>query len=253
MQYYRFLSELTASKAIRTVTSAQIAEALEIDPTQVRKDFGAVGILGISRVGYDIGTVCRAISLALGFDRRYEAVLIGTGHLGCALLTYSGFARYGLYVVMAFDNDKSRIGSAVAGCAVQPMQSMNAFITSRKIRLAVLAPPIMASRRLADRLASTGVKAIWNFTPAHLANPPHGVLVRNERHFSIGLSEIAYYLKQQSMPDERLSHNAANSGSATKAKRPSSRPSSAGSPETDGDRRVILRPGGCMRNGSGRV
>jgi NADH/NAD ratio-sensing transcriptional regulator Rex len=37
------------------------------------------------------------------------------------------------------------------------------------------------------------VKAIWNFTPTRMTAPP-GVLVRNEQHFSIGLSEIGYHL-----------------------------------------------------------
>ena len=193
MRYYRYLAELTARKPVPTVTSAQIAEALGIDPTQVRKDFGAIGLLGTGRVGYDVGEVSGAIRRVLGFDRRQEAVLIGAGHLGGVLLAYSGFARYGLHIVAAFDNHRHKAGPKIAGHGIRPMKGLKPFIKRRKIRLAILAPPTEVSERLTDRLVSAGVKAIWNFTPTRMTTPS-GVLVRNEQHFSIGLSEIAYYL-----------------------------------------------------------
>ena len=194
MRYYRFLAESTAGKPLQTVTSAQIAEALDIDPTQIRKDFGAVGLLGMGHVGYDVCEVCRAIRTTLGFDQRYEAVLIGTGHLGGALLAYTGFERYGLHIVAAFDNDKRRVGRKIAGCTIKPTSAMKLFINRRQIRLAILATPGEVSQKLTDRLVSAGVEAIWNFTPIRLT-VPSGVLVRDE-HISVGLSEIAYRLRQ---------------------------------------------------------
>jgi len=194
MRYYRLLSELTAGKPVQTVTSAQIAEALDIDPTQVRKDFGAIGLQGMGRVGFDVCEVCRAIRVVLGFDQEYQAVLLGTGHLGGALLAYSGFARYGLHIAAAFDTDKRRIGGKVAGCTVKPMRTMKPFVERHGIRLAILTTPAEVSQKLTDRLVSAGVKAIWNFTPTRLTVPAD-VLVRYE-HISIGLSEIAYHLKQ---------------------------------------------------------
>jgi redox-sensing transcriptional repressor len=194
MRYYRFLSEPTARKPTQTVTSAQIAQAEDVDPTQVRKDFRAIGLLGMGHVGFDVCEVCRAIRVALGFDQQYEAVLIGAGHLGTALLAYKGFAKYGLRIVAAFDDDPSKIDGVIAGCTIKPTSAMTAFIQQRQIPLAILTTPAEVSQELADRLASAGVKAIWNFTPARLTAPA-GVLVRNE-HISIGLSEIAQHLKQ---------------------------------------------------------
>jgi redox-sensing transcriptional repressor len=195
MRYYRFLSGLTAGKRVRAVTSAQIAEALDIDPTQVRKDLGAIGLQGMGRVGFEVCEVCRAIRLVVGFDQKYEAVLIGAGHLGSALLAYVGFASYGLDIVAAFDCDPAKVGVQIAGHTVRRMAGLKAFIQSRKIRLAILTTPAEVSQTLADRLVSAGVKAIWNFAPTRLTVPA-GVLVRNE-HMSIGLSEIAYHIKNQ--------------------------------------------------------
>ena len=83
MRYYRYLSEVTAKKPIKTVTSAQIAEALDVDPTQVRKDLSAIGLVGLGRVGFDVCEICRAIRVALGFDQTFDAVLVGTGAARC--------------------------------------------------------------------------------------------------------------------------------------------------------------------------
>jgi redox-sensing transcriptional repressor len=196
MRYSRFLAELTAGGPVDTVTSAQIAEALDIDPTQVRKDLGAIGLQGMGRVGYEVCEVCRAIRTVLGFDQQYEAVLVGVGQLGSALLTYSGFARYGLEIVAAFDKDERKVGRTIAGCSVKPTKELTAFIKRRKIRLAILTTPVEVSQKMVDRVVAAGVQAIWNFTPGRLT-APEGVLVRNE-HISMGLSEIAYHLKPHS-------------------------------------------------------
>ncbi len=51
MRYYRFLSKSSATNSAPTVTSAQIAEALGIDATQVRKDFASIGLRGLGKVG----------------------------------------------------------------------------------------------------------------------------------------------------------------------------------------------------------
>lgn len=199
MRYYRFLSESKFKKPPQTVTSAQIAEALDIDATQVRKDFSAIGLLGIGRVGFDVCEVCRAIRIHLGFDQQHEAILVGTGHLGTALLAYTGFHRYGLEIVAAFDSDKDKIGVRIAGCAVKPMRSMKPFIRKHGIRLAILTTPQQVAQRMADRLVSSGIKAVWNFAPTRLSVPPD-VLVRDE-HISLGLSEIAYHLTHTPVPD----------------------------------------------------
>lgn len=202
MRYYRFVSEQHSPGACesaprqpkRHVTSAQIAAALDVDPTQVRKDFGAIGLVGLGRVGYDVCEVVRTIRTLLRFDRSYEAVLVGAGHLGGALLAYRGFGVYGLRVVAAFDRDPRKISTPAAGVIIKPMRALAPFVASRRIKLAILTVPASVAQRVADRLVVAGVEAIWNFSPATLA-VPRRVLVRNE-HMSLGLAVIANRLKR---------------------------------------------------------
>jgi redox-sensing transcriptional repressor len=195
MRYYQLLSECPARGQARTVTSGRIAESLDIDPTQVRKDFAAIGLLGLGRVGFDMDEICRAIQHALGFNHHHGAILVGAGHLGSAILAYQRFTRYGLHFLAAFDSDPRKVGRRIKGCTVRPMRALRPFVRRHGVRLAVVTTPADVAQRVIDRLAAAGVVAIWNFAPTH-PTAPAGVLVRNE-HISLGLSEITHHLQRQ--------------------------------------------------------
>jgi len=201
MRYYRYLVEVTAKRPVRTVTSGEIAEALEIDATQVRKDLGSVGLLGLGRVGFDVCEVCRAIRTELGFDQRHEAVLVGAGHLGTALLNYPGHATFGLDIVAAFDVDRRKIGRTIGDARVRSMETLGSFIRQRRIPLAIVATPAEAAQLVTNTCVTAGVKAIWNFSPIQLTVPKR-VLVYHE-HISLGLSVLAYHLKQENPPEQQ--------------------------------------------------
>jgi redox-sensing transcriptional repressor len=192
--YHRYLAEAAGRQLRRAVTSAEIANALDIDATQVRKDLGAIGLRGRGRVGFDAAEVSTTIRTVLGFDQTHLAVLVGTGHLGGALVAYANFARYGLRVVAAFDSDRAKIGREIAGCPVRHVSGMRTFLARHQIRLAIIATPADAAQEVADVLAETGVEAIWNFAPVRLAVPAN-VSLRNE-HISLGLAHLTYHLSR---------------------------------------------------------
>ncbi len=198
IRYYRYLAEYVARQPAKTVTSAQIGRALDVDPSQVRKDFAAVGLVGMSRVGYEVCEICRAIRTVVGFDQPYTAVLVGAGQLGGAIMAYPEFERYGLRIVAAFDVDPFKVGRRIAGRTIEPIDEMRSFVAEHHVRLAILATPEEVAQPLADLLVACGVEAIWNFTPTRL-HVPAAVLARNER-FSVGLGEIAYHLRSGAAP-----------------------------------------------------
>ena len=80
-----------------------------------------------TEVGYLIADLMRDLEHFLGYGTRNRAVLIGVGNLGLALLSYGGFADYGLNIVAAFDNKSALIGSAVDGRPVLDIQALPAF------------------------------------------------------------------------------------------------------------------------------
>ena len=194
MLYHRYLTEVRKPDAPRPVVSAEIAAALDIDPTQVRKDLGAIGLRGMGRVGFDADEVVRTIRRVLAFDQVHPAIVVGVGHLGGALMAYKRFAQYGLRIVAAFDNDPDKVGQEISGCRVRHTRTLRSYVERHRVQLAILTTPASVAQRMANRLVDMGIKAIWNFSPTRLSVPPD-VFVRNE-HISLGLSQLAYHLKK---------------------------------------------------------
>lgn len=193
IRYYRYLAELTARRSVDTITSGQLGRVLDVDPSQVRKDFAAIGLAGVSRVGYDVCEVCRTIRTVVGFNNTYTAVLVGTGQLGGALLTYGGFDRYGLRIIAAFDSDPEKIGTRKGEHTIRSVHELRGFLEQHEVPVLMLTTPVDVSQGVAELAVMAGVRAIWNFSPTRLTLPDE-ILVRNE-HISIGLAEIAFHLQ----------------------------------------------------------
>lgn len=193
IRYYRYLAELTARRSMDTITSGQLGRTLDVDASQVRKDFSAIGLAGVSRVGYDVCEVCRTIRTVLGFNESYDAVLVGTGQLGGALLSYGGFDRYGLRIVAAFDSDPDKVGMQKDDLTIRSVHDLRPFLEENDIQVVILTTPVDVSQGLAELAAMAGVRAVWNFSPTRISLPDD-VLVRNE-HISLGLAEISFHLR----------------------------------------------------------
>jgi redox-sensing transcriptional repressor len=195
IRYHWRVDELSHTEHAQYVTSAALGALLDIDASQVRRDFALVGLTGRNRVGYRIADVCGVIRSELGFDDPFDAVLVGAGHLGHALLRYPGFSRYGLRIVALFDDCAGRAGRRLSGLAVQPMDRLTDHVARAGIAVAILAIPAARAQWAADRLVEGGVCVIWNYSPVRLAVPP-GVLVRNER-LETALAQISYTLRKR--------------------------------------------------------
>lgn len=176
------------------VSSAQLAQILSVDGSQIRKDLAAIGVKGHCHVGFDIHHVMNVVQQTLGFTRNRPAVVIGAGRLGGAISSYKGFANYGLHVVALFDVDPGKIGLMVGDHVVQPMEQLEPVIKQSNILLAVLTIPAEVAQESADRLIKAGIKVIWNFAPARIHVPPD-VFVRNEQLF-VALGQLFYNLKR---------------------------------------------------------
>ena len=107
--YLRATLELVHQGADR-VSSQRLADHLGLTPWLIRKDLSYFGDLGTRGVGYNTEALVRRIKKILRLDVTRNAVLVGAGRLGSALLEYGGFRRYGLQIVAAFDRDRARIG-----------------------------------------------------------------------------------------------------------------------------------------------
>jgi redox-sensing transcriptional repressor len=191
--YYQIATRM-GEAGRETISSAVLASPLSVDPTLVRKDMAQVSITGRPKVGYQIATVLKRLDEVLGLSSRKDAILIGCGHLGAAIVAYPGFAQYGLKISAVFDNDYKKVGQLVGGHVVLPMEKCKAIIENFRIEIAILTVPATVAQELATWLERRGIRAIWNFSPVQLQHDDR-VVVRNE-NLAQGLAQLIHHFKQ---------------------------------------------------------
>ena len=175
--YLRCIREMIAAGELH-ISSAVVAEKLGLDPVLTRKDLAMAGVTGKPRRGYPAQELQNAINAALGWDNTTDAVLVGAGSLGNALLGYSGFEEQNLSIAVAFDSNPGLTGLTIHGVKVRPMEDLPRLVRRMKIKLGILTVPNSAAQSCADQLVAAGIRGIWNFSPVKL-EVPQGVVVQN--------------------------------------------------------------------------
>lgn len=181
------------------ISAGAIAAELGLVEIQVRKDLACVSSGGKPRIGYLIGDLITDIESALGYNNINEAVLVGAGRLGKALMGYEGFREYGLRIVAAFDTDESEIGTECGGTPIFPMEKLTDLCKRMNIRIGIITVPASHAQEVCDRLVESGVVAVWNFAPTHLKAPDH-ILIRSE-NMAASLAILSNHLNEQKYTD----------------------------------------------------
>lgn len=176
------------------ISATTIAKALGLNDVQVRKDLASVSDNGKPKVGYEIQTLIADLETALGWNNHDEAVLVGAGKLGQALLSYKGFKTYGLNIVAAFDTDPALADTELFGKPVFSLEKLENLCGRMGIRIGIITVPAESAQFICDRMVSGRIKAIWNFAPVHLA-VPDGIWVQNENMAS-SLALLSNHLKR---------------------------------------------------------
>jgi len=161
------------------ISSAEIADYLGVDNTQVRKDMAMIGYVGKPKVGFDTCNFIAHFTEIVKLKRKKKAVLIGAGNLGIAVARYDGFKKYGLEICGVFDNDTYKIGLKVKNKEILSISSLSEFIQATNTQIAILAVPAQHAQDVADSLSKTKIKAIWNFAPVNL-RVPDSMIVWNQ-------------------------------------------------------------------------
>lgn len=176
------------------ISATALANALGMGEVQVRKDLAMVSDGGRPKIGYLREALIDDIEQFLGYDNTTDAILIGAGKLGQALMGYSGFDEYGLNILAAFDA-KPKMTRTEEGKPVYPIEKLPQFCKSHKVLMGIITVPAEGAQSVADQLIAVGVKAIWNFAPVHL-DVPAGTLVQNE-NMATSLAVLSVHLQAQ--------------------------------------------------------
>lgn len=193
-RYLNYLKGLPKG-SISNISATMIAEALGLNDVQVRKDLSLVSDGGRPKIGYAIEELITDIEHFLGYDDTHSAVLVGVGNLGTALLSYGGFAEYGLDIVAAFDVNESLVGCKVNGKQIFPLTKLIDLCKRMQIKIGIITVPNYEAQKVCDMLVESGVQAIWNFAPVHL-NAPSEVLIQSE-NMACSLALLSKHLSEK--------------------------------------------------------
>lgn len=163
---------------VEYASSTAISNQLNVDASQIAKDLSYLNIKGKTRIGYDVAELEAGLSDFLGFGRVHNAVMMGVGSLGKALIMDSGLSRYGLNIVAGFDVDPSVVGTEIMGTPVYDIARLGELRESLGAEIAIIAVPAEYAAEVAKTCTGAGIRALWNFTPFHIKADP-GVTIQN--------------------------------------------------------------------------
>ena len=182
---------LLSEQGQESISSRKLAGLLNVNSSQIRKDFSYFGGFGTPGVGYNIGKLIKQIKKILRIDVVQKAALVGVGNLGSALLAYPGFRRYGFEIAAAFERDQKKVGKKVKGITVEDVSKLRT-LKGRKVNLGIIAVPQEAAQRVADALVKVGIKGILNFSPSYITVPKRIKVISID--IAMDLSRLPYYM-----------------------------------------------------------
>ena len=178
------------------ISATAIADALELNDVQVRKDLASVSSSGKPKIGYSTDELIKELESFLGCNNTNSAIIVGAGKLGRALMGYNGFREYGMKIRMAFDNDQKLISENES---IMPLHRLKEYCKKTNTKIGIITVPAEYAQQVCDLLVESGVLAIWNFSPTHLT-VPEGIILQNE-NIAVSLAVLSNQLTQKIKKD----------------------------------------------------
>jgi redox-sensing transcriptional repressor len=173
------------------VFSDNLADAVNVTASQVRKDFSIFGISGNKKGGYQVDALIEKMNSILGKDTVQKVIVAGSGNIGTALTKYQGFHKEGIEIKACFDIDPAKY-SRNAAIPILPLDEMKDFIAKNNILLGIISVTDIAAQRVLDMMAQAGIRGILNFAPIQL-KAPADCIVTNV-NVAVELENLIYFV-----------------------------------------------------------
>ncbi|MDD5729374.1 MAG: redox-sensing transcriptional repressor Rex [Victivallales bacterium] len=188
-RYKNELDRFKTQGAVR-VFSNDLADAVGVTASQVRKDFSLFGISGNRRGGYRTDELIAKLKKILRKDEVQKVIIAGAGNIGTALMQYNGFAQQGIQIFAAFDIDPLKCRQ-VGSIMVYHMDKLERFVRDNGIHIGILAVPESSAQHVLDVMVSAGITGVMNFAPIRLRAPEQCVI--NSVNLIPELENVIYF------------------------------------------------------------
>ena len=179
LPWYLAYVSLLRQKGVEYVSSTQISRDLSVDSSQIAKDLSFLNIKGKTRIGYEVASLEQVLQNFLGFRLSHNALIVGVGSLGGALIQDSGLEQFGLNIVAGFDVNPQIIGRTICGIPVFDVRELELRRRQFAAEIGIITVPVHAAQEIADKFVAAGVKALWNFTPFRIKVDEEQIVVQN--------------------------------------------------------------------------
>lgn len=189
-RYYRFLGELKAAGMTR-ISSRELSEKMGLTASQIRQDLNCFGGFGQQGYGYLVEQLYNEIGHILGMDHLTDAILLGVGNLGKAVVNHMDFAHRGFRLVGLFDDNPELANTTLNGHTIHPTSHLEKFCCEHKPAMAILCIPKEVAPTLTERLIKCGVQGFWNFSHYDIVHDYPTAVVENV-HMGDSLMTLSY-------------------------------------------------------------
>ena len=188
IQYLRDLPEESGA----TISATKISRGLLLGEVQVRKDLALISGCGKPKIGYDKEKLIRDLESHLGSESLTNAVLVGAGKLGRALLDFGSFEEFGVKIVAGFDCNENAL-SIGKNKSVLPIKDIESYCAEHNVKIGIITVGQGSAQEVCDKLVACGIRAIWNFAPCMLSVPADVCL--KQENLALSLAHLNSQIK----------------------------------------------------------
>lgn len=175
-RYWRLASRLQADGR-DIVSSAEIAEQLDLGAAQVRRDLSTVGLFGTRGRGYPLDRLAAGLRARLGLDRCWRVTIVRENALGSLSPGVLELEPGCFEIVAIYDASADEDGAVADGPRLRFLDELADRAVSDEPDIGIVALGEGRAQAAVDTLVAAGARAILSYTAAALHVPP-GVELR---------------------------------------------------------------------------
>lgn len=186
-------------EGVQRISSSALGKSMGLTASQIRQDLSCFGEFGQQGYGYNVDTLYQEIAEILSLNNKREAILVGVGNLGRALIKNFDFEASGFHLAAAFDVRPELIGTEINGVPVLSNEALEEYLKENQVAVAVLTLPAKFAQTVADLVMDHGIRGIWNFTNFDFeVGEEHSDVIVESIHFSDSLRVLSYLIAESS-------------------------------------------------------
>ncbi len=190
-KYLEILESLPKSK--KFISSNELADIAGVTPAVVRQDFFSwLNIKGKSKIGYNVSSLKKQLTKAIGIERKVPLIVLGLNHMSKALYYMK---NKNIEFKAFFDDDSNE--KQFEDIKVYKINELRDYLKENPhIKIAIITISPDKAEEVFNKAKEAGIKYFWNLSKI-LLKESEGIVVKNECIFG-SLFEIINEYKTNS-------------------------------------------------------